>query len=97
MIGIAWIVVVASANRASRRSISPPPMMATAVISFGATQLPLRLKPLMTATAMLPDGCPPNLSGEYAAGRAAGAGAGRGPAEGRSAVIGSSSAYVFVL
>jgi hypothetical protein len=95
MIVIALIVTVCSANRASRRSISPPPRIATAVNSGGATQLPLRTNPPRMATAEVPAGCPPNLFSPPNVLAPPATPIRSSPEEGRSAVTGASSAYVF--
>ena len=63
MIATMWIDTSRSSNRASRMSISPPPMNMKAVKVLGTTQSPLREKPPRIATAPAEVAWPPNLAG----------------------------------
>ena len=63
MIATMWIDTSRSSNRASRMSISPPPMNMNALKVLGTTQSPLREKPPRMATAPLELPTPPNLAG----------------------------------
>ena len=91
-IATTWMETSRSENRASRRSISPPPRSMNALKVFGTTQSPLREKPPRMATAVCDVGSPPYWRTSPAAGRD-GAGTDAAPLwSGRSWVIGTSSA-----
>src|ERR1700753_447797 len=72
------MVRAGSLNLASRRSMLPPPIRATAVNLRGAVHLPLRLKPPMTETARWDEGWPPTRA------TAARGGGGRLPGSGHT-------------
>ncbi|MFD0535893.1 hypothetical protein ACFQY7_21220 [Actinomadura luteofluorescens] len=87
MIASARITTWPSSNRASRRSILPPPQKANARNRRGTFHTPARRNPLMIPMPLRQDGAP--CTGRQSAPVAGGAAR---PGEGRSRVIGSSSA-----